>query len=126
MTPRRLDWRTIRPKLRKIETLLDELAGLGEFDEARLRNDTLHTLAAERILTLVVDLAVSINSHVSAAVLGRAPGDYADSFPLAASAGVISHELAATLRPSVGTRNVLVHAYMDISYAKVAVAIPLT
>lgn len=125
MTPRRLDWRSIRPKLRKIEELLDQLAELGEFDETRLNEDRLPTLAAERILTLVVDLAISINSHVSVARLGRAPDDYAESFVLAARAGVITDALAQTLAPSAGTRNVLIHAYIEVDYAKVAVAIPL-
>ncbi|MDQ2709044.1 MAG: DUF86 domain-containing protein [Actinomycetota bacterium] len=108
-----------------LRLLLRRLTELGDFDEARLTSDWLPTLGAERILTLVVDLAVSINSHVSAAVLGESPPDYAESFTLAARAGMITGELAAALSPSVGTRNVLVHAYLDIDYAQVADAIPL-
>lgn len=36
MTPRRLDWRAVQPKLRKIDELLGQLRRLGEFDEKRL------------------------------------------------------------------------------------------
>lgn len=125
MTPRRLDWRAVEPKLRKIEQLLRRLADLGDFDAARLRSDDVAALAAERILTLVVDLAFAVNSHVSVAQLGRAPDAYRESFALAAEAGMISDDLAAALAPSAGTRNVLVHGYLDVDHALVAAAIVL-
>lgn len=125
MTPRTLDWRSIRAKLRQIRELLDELRGLGEFDVDRLHTDRTAALAAERIPTRVVDLAFAVNSHVAVAVLGQAPDTYADSFTLAVEAKLIEPELAEQLRPSTGTRNVLVHNYLDIDYAQVAVAIPL-
>lgn len=125
MTPRKLDWQAIEPKLAMLRRLLRQLAELGPFDESRLTSDWPNALAAERILTLLVDVAVSINSHVSSAVLGESPPDYAKSFAFAARAGMIDADLAATLRPSAGTRNVLVHAYLDIDYAQVADAIPL-
>lgn len=125
MTPRRLDWRAVQPKLRKIDELLGWLQQLGEFDEKRLRTDHVDALAVERILTLVVDLAFAVNSHVAAAQLGRAPDTYAESFILAAEIGLVSRELGAALAPSAGTRNVLVHGYLEIDYAQVAAAIPL-
>ncbi len=125
MTPRKLDWRAIEPKLVMLRRLLGQLDELGAFDESRLRSDWASTLAVERILTLLVDLAVSINSHVGAATLGEAPSSYAESFTSAARAGMITTELATALRPSVGARNVLVHTYLEIDYAQVADAIPL-
>jgi uncharacterized protein YutE (UPF0331/DUF86 family) len=125
MTPRRLDWRAVQPKLRKIDELLGWLHQLGEFDEKRLQTDHVDALAVERILTLVVDLAFAVNSHAAAARLGRAPDTYAESFTLAAEIGLITTELGAALAPSAGTRNVLVHGYLEIDYAQVAAAIPL-
>lgn len=124
-TPRRLDWRAIAPKLRALDQLLGQLAELGTFDEERLLQEHVNALAAERILTLLVDLAFAVNSHVSVAESGQAPDSYAESFTLAGRAGMISEELAAALRPSAGTRNVLVHVYLEIDYAQVAAAIPL-
>ena len=125
MTPRKLDWRALRAKLRRIRELLDDLSELGDLDVTRLRTDRLVTLAAERVLTLVVDLAFAINSHVAVSVLQRAPDSYAESFLLAAEAKMISSELAEALVPSAGMRNVLVHNYLDVDYQKVATAIPL-
>lgn len=60
-----------------------------------------------------------------AALLARAPDDYTESFDRAADAGLIDRELAKALRPSVGLRNVLVHAYLDVDRDIVAAAVPL-
>lgn len=67
MSPRRLDWRAVQPKLRKIDELLGRLHQLGEFDEERLQTDHVDTLAVERILTLVVDLEIDY-AQVAAAI----------------------------------------------------------
>jgi uncharacterized protein YutE (UPF0331/DUF86 family) len=69
-----------------------------------------------------VELAFGVNSHVSAAVLGRAPDTYRESFVLAAQAGMIDEKLAAALAPAAGLRNVLVHAYLDVDNDRVAEA----
>jgi uncharacterized protein YutE (UPF0331/DUF86 family) len=125
MTPREIDWRTLRAKLRRARDLLDQLAELGPIDTARLAAEPVTALAVERILTLLVDLAFASNSHVVVARLGRAPDSYAESFALASQAGMIDGELAAALHPSVGLRNVLVHNYLDVDPERVAAAVPL-
>lgn len=38
---------------------------------------------------------------------------------------MITAELAARLAPSAGTRNILVHAYLDVDHAQIALAIPM-
>jgi hypothetical protein len=42
-------------------------------DGARLLGDVTTSLDVERILTLVVELAYAVNTHVAVARLGRAP-----------------------------------------------------
>lgn len=123
MTRRELDWRSVRAKMRGIRQLLDDLEGMGPFDQERLLNDRIPTLAAERVLTLIVDLAFSANAHVAVAVLRQAPDSYADSFLLAAKAGLIDRDLARAMVPAAGTRNALVHAYLDIDYGKIEIAL---
>lgn len=125
MTPRQLDWRSVRPKLRTISELLDVLLELGPIDEQRLRTDRPTALAVERVLTLVVELAFATNSHVAVVELKRAPDSYAESFELAARAGLIDPELARRILPSAKMRNVLVHAYLDVDHRLVAAAVPM-
>ncbi len=47
------------------------------------------------------------------------------TFPLAAKAGLISRDLAEKLAPSAGTRNILVHQYLDVDPHKVVLAATL-
>jgi uncharacterized protein YutE (UPF0331/DUF86 family) len=125
MTPPAVDWRSVRAKLRRIRELLDELAALGPVDRARLAAEPVTALAVERVLTLVVDLAFACNSHLAVALLDRAPDSYAESFDLAADAGLVDRALATRLRPSVGLGNGLVQAYLDVDQDVVVAAVPL-
>lgn len=122
MTPRDLDTGVVQARLRLIEELLDDLERAGELTGSMLEQDRMLRHAVERILSQIVELAVSVNGHVSATVLAKAPADYRSSFELAAAAGLIAPELAAALQPSVGLRNVLAHEYVDIDLDLVAKA----
>jgi uncharacterized protein YutE (UPF0331/DUF86 family) len=125
VTPRSLDRDALQAKLAMLRDLLDDLEQLGEVSEDDLVSDRIRRYAVERILTQLVELAVSINSHVAAAILGKGPSDYRDSFTLAGRAGAISSELVTTLRPSVGLRNVLTHEYATVDLGIVSRSIPL-
>jgi uncharacterized protein YutE (UPF0331/DUF86 family) len=125
VTPPEVDWRALHAKVRRMRDLLDQLADVLPVDSARLSAEPLTALAVERILTLLVDLAFACNSHVVVARVGRAPESYADSFALAAEAGMIDTALAAALRPSAGLRNVLVHEYVAVDRERVAAAVPV-
>lgn len=122
MTPRELDRDVVQVRLRLMDELLGDLDGAGEITPERLRGDRLLRHAVERILSQLVDLAVSVNGHVSVTVAGRAPQDYRSSFALAADVGLIDPALAGRLQPSVGLRNVLAHEYVDVDLARVAEA----
>jgi uncharacterized protein YutE (UPF0331/DUF86 family) len=136
MIRRSVDWRTITAKLVVMQQRLRELQLIGadlgwwEFapppaDDTGVPPDRLKALAVERILILVVDLAVDINNHVAAAELGQVADDYKMTFPLAVKAGLITRELADKLAPSAGTRNVLVHQYLDVDPHKIVLAASL-
>ncbi|HVE97536.1 MAG TPA: DUF86 domain-containing protein [Pseudonocardiaceae bacterium] len=125
MTPRRLDPAVILERLREIQLLLADLVEVGEVDAERLRRERPTRHVVERVLSQIVELAGSINTHIVAALLGRSPESYADSFDEIARAGVLEWDLAAALRPSAGMRNVLVHDYLEVDHGKVSAAIPL-
>lgn len=126
MTPRRLDPDTIHDKLRLMEQTLGHLHDLGTVDRVRLTDDPVVRAAVERWVTVLVDLAVSVNLHVVAARLGRSAPDYATSFHMAAEAGAIEQDLAVRLAPSAGARNVLVHEYVAIDLDKLVTAVERT
>ncbi len=125
MTARKLDPALIQERLREIQLLLADLVEVGEVDAERLRRERPTRHVVERVLSQIVELAGSINTHIIASLLGRAPRSYADSFDEVARAGVLDWELAAALRPSAGMRNVLVHDYLEVDQGKVSAAIPL-
>jgi len=91
----------------------------------RLRRERPTRHIVERVLSQIVELAGSINIHVVTSLMGRSPDSYAASFDEMARAGVLEWDFAASLRPSAGMRNVLVHDYLDVDHDMVSVAIPL-
>ncbi len=118
------DVAVLQERLRLLRDLLADLDIVGQVSAERLRSDRIVRHAVERILAQLVDLAVSINSHLAAATLGRAPATYRESFAAAAEAGAIPLDLAETLAPSAGLRNVLTHEYARLDLRLVAEAVP--
>lgn len=114
----------MRARLRLLEEAVEDLQRQGELDAERLRSDRDTRRVVERCLEHLVDMAASVNAHIAAARLGRAPTDLTESFDLAAEAGAIPQDLAAELRSSAGMRNVIVHAYVDLDLELVARAVP--
>lgn len=124
MTPRRLDVDMVDARLRTMEPLVARLAELRDVTGRELSHDLDLRLVVERILTLLVEVAVSVNSHVVAASGSPLPPDYRSSFGAAAQVGLISEELARRVSPSAGLRNLLTHRYGDVDHQRVADAVP--
>lgn len=118
-----LDRDTVVVRLGLMNDLLGDLESVGSVDAVRLRSDRMARHAVERILTQLVEFAVSINSHIAAAVSGSVPGTYRESFFAAADAGILSADLAERLAPSAGLRNVLTHEYVEVDLDLVAAAV---
>lgn len=110
-------------RLSRLRSLLEEMRGIGVPTPAQLRSDHVVRYALERLVTLVVDAATALNSHVASRQLDRVATTYAETFDLAADAGVIDVELASRIRDSAKLRNLLVHDYADIDYDILAVAL---
>jgi len=125
MTPRRLDYSTVQSRPRLLEDLIVDLRDVGQVTVARLERERFTRHIVERILTQLVDIANSINTHIVAAELDRAPDSYRESFKELARAHVISFDFADELGPSAGMRNALIHDYLDIDVEKVASAVPM-
>lgn len=122
---RELEPEVLTARLRLISDIVRDLSDLGAVSADDMRADRYKRYAIERMLTAIVDLATAINNHVAVVQLGRAARDYRESFLLAAQANVITEDLASRLTPSVGLRNVVTHAYLDIDLDRIATAVPL-
>jgi uncharacterized protein YutE (UPF0331/DUF86 family) len=122
VSPRPFDPGIVQVRLRHLRTLLDDLVGFGAITVDRLETERILRYAVERVLTQLVEVAAGINAHLGAALLGTGRMEYGDSFDLAVKAGALTEETARCVRPSAGTRNVLVHEYLDIDYEQVAEA----
>src|SRR5689334_23382432 len=114
MTPRRVERDVVQRRLRLMEESLRDLQLLADRTAADLAAAPLERAAAERLIQVVVDLAVDINSHLAVATGAPAPETGRDSFHVAAKSGVIAADLAQRLAPSAGMRNLLVHRYGDL------------
>lgn len=125
MTPPTLDVAMVQARLRTMRELLDDLDAAVPVPASRLREDRMLRHAVERILTQLVELAVSVNGHLGVARLGTGAATYRESFDLAVRAGALPAELAARLQPSVGLRNVLVHEYAEVDLVLVARGVEL-
>lgn len=126
MTPSRPDIVTVQRRLRLMRDALDHLGSLAGTSAEDLDGDPLTRAAAERLLQVVIDLALDINGHLVVALRDRAPETGRQSFIELATCDVISEALAERLAPSAGLRNVLVHQYVDIRTDLVASSIAST
>lgn len=123
MTSRTLDDGTIRNKLHALRQTTNTLTDVTPLSASRLHSDAILAAAVERLLCRLVDLAVDINTHISATVLGRAPSEYRESFERAHESGALTRDLVDQIKPSVGLRNTIVHEYVEIDYTIVAAAV---
>jgi uncharacterized protein YutE (UPF0331/DUF86 family) len=87
MSPRKFDADVVQTRLALIRSLLDDLESVGSITKDRLEEERMLRHGVERVLAQVVELAVSVNGHLGAALLGRAPKDYRSSFDVAQESG---------------------------------------
>lgn len=110
-------------RLSRLRSLLDDMRAIGVPAPAQLRTDHVTRYALERLVTLIVDAATALNSHVASRALDRVATTYAETFDLAAEAGVIDEALASRIRGSAKLRNLLVHDYAKVDYELLAASL---
>lgn len=70
--------------------------------------------AVERLIQLIVDVAVDINTHMVVDAGHPAPNDSRSSFLGVERLGVLPSQVVKDIAPSVGERNIIVHQYDDL------------
>lgn len=99
-------------KLERLRTYLADLAPHAGKSVDEVREDSYEI---ERLLELLVQVAVDIVSH-ELAERGAVPESYRDTFIRAGEQGLLPTDLAESLADAAGLRNVLVHLYETIDY----------
>lgn len=126
MTPRRPDADVVQRRLHLMEESLSDLGLLADRTADDLAAAPLDRAAAERLIGVVVDVAVDVNSHLLVSAGEPAPETGRESCHAVAKAGVLTPDLAQRLAPSAGLRNLLVHRYGDIRLDLLATGITAT
>ena len=70
--------------------------------------------AAKYRLLIAIEAAISICTHLSARLVGKAPATYAQCFEELARYGIVTQELAGRLARMARFRNLLVHVYGEV------------
>jgi uncharacterized protein YutE (UPF0331/DUF86 family) len=116
----------ITEKLIKMKDYLDQLQKFTPSTYDKYVNDLISKYAVERLVQLIVDLALDVNNVILAALKKPPASDYFSSFINLAECRVLDEAFAYQIAPSTGLRNRLIHEYEDINDAIVYKSISQT
>jgi uncharacterized protein YutE (UPF0331/DUF86 family) len=111
-----LNQELIQKRCQEIADSLKRLEEVKETDKNEfLKNRDLQDIASYRLL-VAIEAALNLCYHVSAKILKKAPGEYAECFGLLGEAEIIPRELSQELKKMARFRNMLVHMYWKVDY----------
>ncbi len=114
----------ITEKLLRLLQYLQQLEEIQPDTYDRYASDLTRRLAAERLIQLIVDIALDINNLMLSAYRRAPASDYFNSFIDLAEAGVLDAAFALSIAPSTSIRNRLVHEYEKTDDRIVFASIP--
>jgi uncharacterized protein YutE (UPF0331/DUF86 family) len=108
----------IRTRCEEIEESLRRLEKIiAKPKDAFLGDQDLKDIACYRLL-VAIEAALGLCYHISSKRLKKVPEDYAGCFALLAESGIIPADLSANLQAMSRFRNLLIHMYWKVDYAK--------
>jgi len=104
----------IESKLEHIVEYVKRLDIVLGYSDEEISSDffKLHTL--ERLIQLIVDEMVDINTHFIRYSDAKTPDDFQSTFRILAEMDILPFDFAERIAPTVGLRNRLVHRYEEI------------
>ncbi len=122
-----LDFEIVLRKLKNIKKYIDQLQTKSQLSQADYDADFEQQLIVERLLYLLIESAIDVNTHIIVSSSQSLPETYQTSFLTLGEMSVISAELAMEITPSAGLRDHLVHGYddLDSEIVRQAIAIAL-
>jgi uncharacterized protein YutE (UPF0331/DUF86 family) len=110
---------TVLRKLTKLKGYLEELRTFEAISWDKYITEFHCRRTVERLVQLIVDVAVDINTHTVVDEGSSPPKDAYNSFIAAANLGMMPVSFARRIAPSTGERNIIVHEYEQIDDAVV-------
>jgi len=101
-------------KIIKMEQYLTELEEIQPDNYSEYISSKKDKYAVERLLQLIVDLALDINNIIIKDADKPPASDYYNSFIELIEIGVLNEKFAYEIAPSTGLRNRLVHEYENV------------
>ncbi len=111
---------TIAVRLKKLEEFIFHLKKYQQMTQEELETNAEKRSASERFLQLAIEASADIAEMICTRERYEAVYDAAEVIRTLGKNGVLESEFAEKFAPIVGFRNLLVHDYMKIDYAKVA------
>jgi uncharacterized protein YutE (UPF0331/DUF86 family) len=102
--------------LRLLRSIADDTAVLRREAEAseERRRDPIWLRGVKYTFVTAIEACVDVAQHLCATEGWGPPADNGDAVRLLGEHGVLTAELATSMRKAVGFRNVLVHDYIDV------------
>lgn len=102
-------------KLIKMEEYISELEEFKPETYSEYKNDQLKRYAIERLIQLIIDLALDVNNILIKKSEHYPAQDYFSSFLELVDLEILPEEFARDIAPSTGIRNRLVHEYEKVN-----------
>ncbi len=102
-------------KLIKMEEYLEELLQYKPINYEDYVNNKMKKYAIERVIQLIIDIALDINNMLIKESGEYPAGDYFESFLKLADLGILDIKFARDIAPSTGIRNRLVYEYEKVN-----------
>jgi uncharacterized protein YutE (UPF0331/DUF86 family) len=109
-----IDEETVKDKLTMISEYIAELEPFLRFSNQEIKDDKSKLRNVERLLQLIVDEAVDVNSHLIAELNLESPREYRGTFIVLGKNAILPAPFAEKISESVGLRNGIVHQYEKI------------
>lgn len=109
-----IDKEFIKTKLFLIKSYYEELEQILSFSNSEIKEDFIRLRAIERLIQLIVDEIIDINTHIMRYQPLKLSIDFQSSFLILAENNILPESFAKKIAPVVGLRNRLVHRYEKI------------
>ena len=109
-----IDKEFIKTKLFLIKSYYEELEQILSFSDSEIKEDFIRLRAIERLIQLIVDEIIDINTHIMRYQPLKLSIDFQSSFLILAENNILPESFAKKIAPVVGLRNRLVPRYEKI------------